>query len=183
MGGPSQVDTFDPKPKQRVFDPSPLTQKGIQVSELLPRVARQMDKLSIIRSMHHQEIDHPLARSYVMNGHRPSPAMEFASVGSIIAKERGPRSEVPPYVLASPSLTENFFRAGPLGDEYNPFVVPDPAQKDFQLPDLSLPQSITPARIENRRSFLKVVDRFYRHQEKMVEAAIRENFFGTKPWR
>ncbi len=174
-GGPSQVDTFDPKSNSG-FRPISTNVDGIRVSELLPRVARHMDKLSIIRSMHHEEVDHPLGRSYVTNGHRPAPAMEFASIGSIIARELGPRGKVPPYVLASPSLAENYFGAGPLGDEYNPFTVPDPTQEDFRLPDLSLPHPITPARIENRRSFLSVVDRLYRNKEKLVEAAARDTF-------
>ena len=174
-GGPSQIDTFDPKPSSG-FSPISTNVAGIQVSELLPRVARHMDKLSVIRSLHHEEIDHPLAKPYITSGHRPAPAMEFASVGAIVAKELGPRTDVPPYVLASPKLSEKFYGAAPLDAKYNPLKVPDPTQEDFELPDLTLPKSISPDRIADRRSFLEVVDGQYRQKEKLVQTAARDTF-------
>ena len=174
-GGPSQVDTWDPKPSSG-FRPIGTNVPGIQISEILPRVARHMDKLSIIRSMTHEEVDHPLGREYITSGHRPAPAMEFASVGSIIARELGPRNDIPPYVLGAPHLTESYYGASSLGAAYNPLVVPDPSKKDFKLKDLTLPKSITEKRIEDRRSFLEVVDGLYRRKEVLVEAAARETF-------
>ena len=174
-GGPSQVDTWDPKPSSG-FRPIGTNVPGIQISEILPRVARHMDKLSIIRSMTHEEVDHPLGREYITSGHRPAPAMEFASVGSIVARELGPRNGIPPYVLGAPHLTESYYGASSLGAAYNPLVVPDPSKKDFKLKDLTLPKSITEKRIEDRRSFLEVVDGLYRRKEVLVEAAARETF-------
>jgi hypothetical protein len=92
-GGPSQVDTWDPKPTSG-FRGISTNVAGIQVSELLPRVSRHMDKLAVIRSMHTEEIDHPEATHYAMTGHKPNPAMQFPSIGSIIAKEMGSRESV-----------------------------------------------------------------------------------------
>ena len=63
-GGPSQVDTWDPKPNSG-FRPIGTNVAGIQISEILPRVANHMDKLAIIRSMTHEEVDHGLARDYI----------------------------------------------------------------------------------------------------------------------
>jgi len=60
QGGQSQVDTWDPKPNSG-FKPISSNVTGIQISELFPRLARQMDKLAIIRSMHTEETDHPQA--------------------------------------------------------------------------------------------------------------------------
>ena len=97
-GGPSQIDMWDPKPNSS-FRPIATNVAGIQVSELLPKTARHMDKLAIIRSLHTLENNHPQATHYAATGHLPNPAMRFPSLGSIVAKELGPRNNLPPYVL------------------------------------------------------------------------------------
>jgi uncharacterized protein DUF1501 len=167
-GGPSHVDTLDPKPNSS-FKPISTNVPGIQISELLPRVSKQADKFSIIRSMHSEEIGHPQGTYYAQTGHRPNPAMLFPSLGSIVTKEKGRRNSIPPYVLEPQwereRLYEKHFESAFLGPEYNPMVVPDPSQKDFEIADLSLPKSISVERIEHRRSFLNVWDQLY--QQKM----------------
>jgi hypothetical protein len=164
-GGPSQVDTWDPKPNSS-FRPIPTNVPGIQVSELLPGVARHMDKLSIIRSMRSEEIDHAHAWHYAMTGHRPTPAMEFPSLGSIISKELGSRNSLPPHVFEpqheSNRQFEDYFKAAFLGAMYNPMVVPDPSRKNFKIADLSLPKSMSSEQIENRSAILRVVDHVHR---------------------
>src|SRR5438034_10803332 len=77
-GGPSHVDTWDPKPNSS-FKPISTNVPGIQISELLPRMAKQMDKLAIVRSMHTEEDNHPQGTYYALTGHRPNPAMQFPS--------------------------------------------------------------------------------------------------------
>ena len=96
--GPSHVDTWDPKPNSS-FKPISTNVAGIQISSLLQRVSKHMDKLAIIRSMHTLEKDHDPATYYAMTGHRPSRAMQFPSLGSIVSKELGPRNGMPAYVL------------------------------------------------------------------------------------
>ncbi|MBM3800854.1 MAG: DUF1501 domain-containing protein [Acidimicrobiia bacterium] len=170
-GGPSQVDTWDPKPNSS-FKAISTNVPGIQISELLPRVAKHMDKLAIIRSMHTEEIDHPEATHYAITGHRPNPAMQFPSVGSIIAKELGSRQDVPAYVKVPKNqhpMVDEYFKAAFIGSEYNPLLTPDPQAKDFQLADLSLPKTLSVERVEDRKSFLRVVDRLYRSKEGMAE--------------
>jgi hypothetical protein len=178
-GGPSQMDTWDPK-SNSPFRPISTNVAGIQVSELLPRVARKMDKLSIIRTMYTEENNHPQASYYAVTGHRPNPAMEFPSFGSIITKELGPRNQVPAHVLTpqweAQRQYEEYFKSAFLGAEYDPLVVPDPSAKDFKLPDLTLPKSITLDRLEDRRSFLKIVDRGYREKIHMAEQAASDPF-------
>ena len=73
-GGPSQVDTWDPKPNSS-FKPISTNVPGIQISELLPKVSRHMDKLAIIRSLHTEENNHPQATHYVITGHRTHPGL------------------------------------------------------------------------------------------------------------
>ena len=164
-GGPSHMDTWDPKPNSS-FRSISTNVAGIQISELLPRVAKKMDKLAIIRTMYTEENNHPQATYYAMTGHRPNPAMEFPSFGSVITKELGSRNAVPPHILTN---GKQFEKAAFLGAEYDPLVVPDPSSEDFKLPDLSLPKSITLERLEERRSFLKLVDRCYREKSRVAE--------------
>src|SRR5262249_25375604 len=176
-GGPSQMDTWDPKGNsalKRIATKVP----GIQISELFPRVARQMDKLSVIRSVHTEENNHPQGTYNTLTGHRPNAAMKFPSFGSIICKETGPRNELPQYALVPQPQEVDFFsyadayNAAFIGSDYNPMIVPDPSQPDFHIPDLRLPKSVTADHIEHRKSFLKVVDRQFREKEEQAE-------FGT----
>ena len=179
QGGASQVDTWDPKPGSG-FKPISTSVPGIQISELLPEVARQMDRVAIIRSMETEEVNHPEAHHYALKGHRPNPAMEFPSFASIITKEMGPRNHVPPHVLTPGWATEKqyheFFKAAFLGGEYNPLITSDPGEGVHELPDLSLPQTISPERIENRRAFQKIWDRQHRHKVEVAEHADLDTF-------
>ncbi len=164
-GGPSHVDTWDPKSNSS-FKAISTNVPGIQVSELLPRMARHMDKVSIVRSMHTEENNHGIAHHYAMTGHRPNPAMKFPSLGSIVANELGERDGLPPYVMVPRIMPgyEEYFRAHMLGARFDPMGVPDPSLKDFAIPDLRLPESVTVERIEQRRAMLKLVDETYSQQ-------------------
>ena len=183
-GGPSHVDTWDPKPNSS-FKPMSTNVAGIQISSLLPRVSKHMDKLAIIRSMHTLEQDHDPATYYAMTGHRPSPAMQFPSLGSIVAKELGPRNNMPPYVIAprweKNTQYQDYFKSAFLGPDYAPMTIPDPSKEDYEVPNLSLPKSLMPAVVDNRRSFLQAVDRLYRHRVESLEHS-RMDAFLEKAW-
>ncbi|MBM3773569.1 MAG: DUF1501 domain-containing protein [Acidobacteria bacterium] len=178
-GGPSHVDTWDPKPNSS-FKPISTNVAGIQISSLLPRVAKHMDKLALVRSMHTLEQDHSAATYYAMTGHRPIPAMHFPSLGSIVTKELGPRSGLPAYVLEPQwereRVYEDSFKAGFLGPEFNPMITPDPSQPGFQVPDLSLPESLPMERLQDRRALLQLVDRSFRQIEESAEYANMDRF-------
>ena len=178
-GGQCQVDSWDPKPNSN-FKPIGTNVEGIQISELYPSVAKLMDKLSIIRSMHGEEDNHPEATNYALTGHRPNPAMKFPSVGAIVTKELGAINEVPPHVLLPEWTTEKqyekFWDGAFLGPQTNPLVVPDPSKPDYQVTDLSLPKSVSLARLENRRSFLKVWDQFHRDKVARAEYQAMDTF-------
>jgi len=139
-----------------------------------------MDKMSIIRSMSTEENNHPQATHYMITGHKPNPAMQFPSLGSIISKEMGSRNNLPTYVLEPEFKTnktiEEYFKAAFVGPEHDPMILPDVSRKDFQLPDLSLPQSISLERIEDRRSFLSAVDRSYRRSMVNAEYSKMDSF-------
>jgi hypothetical protein len=164
-GGPSHVDTFDPKATS-AFKPISTNVAGIQVSELLPQLARRMDKLAIVRSMRTRASDHLQATHYAITGHEPNPGMRFPSLGSIVTKETESRNGIPRYVLV-PQWTkdrqyEDHFRSAFLGSDYDPMCVTDPSRDSFQVPDLTLPKSASESLVHSRQEFLAVVDRRYR---------------------
>ena len=183
-GGPSQIDTWDPKTNSS-FRPIATNVDGIRISELLPRLAKRMDKLALVRTIKSFGNDHPQAVHYSITGHRHNPAMEFPSVGSIVAKEMGPSNGLPPYVIV-PRWERNrqyqdFFRSAFLGPDYMPMTIPDPSKKDFQVPNLTLPKSLSPAVLENRRLFLDSVDRIYRNRVESLKHASMDAFMD-KAW-
>jgi hypothetical protein len=171
-GGPSQVDTWDPK-NNSSFRPISTNVPGIQISELLPKVAKRMDKLAIIRSMHTLENNHPQATHYAATGHQPNPAMRFPSLGSVVAKELVSRNNVPPYVLTPSTGNDTFmldhFGAAFIGNQYDPMALPDPSSKNFKVPDLRLPKTVTAERLQDRLSFRRVVEQIYRNKIEEME--------------
>ena len=88
-GGPSHIDTWDPKPNSN-FKPISTNVAGIRISELLPQIAKRMDKFALVRSMHTRGTDHPQATHYAMTGHEINPAMQFPSLGLHHHQGNGP---------------------------------------------------------------------------------------------
>jgi uncharacterized protein (DUF1501 family) len=184
-GGPSHIDTWDPKPNSN-FKPISTNVAGIQVSELLPTIAKKMDKIALVRSMHTRGNDHPQATHYAITGHEINPAMQFPSLGSIVTKELGARNAVPPHVLVPKwdrgRQYEDYFRASFLGGDYDPMCIPDPSKPDFQVTDLSLPKTVSEASVESRSAFLKVVDRHYRALNDTADHA-NVDAFTAQAWK
>lgn len=176
-GGPSHIDMWDPKANSS-FKPISTNVSGIQVSELLPRTAKHMDKLAVIRSMHTEENNHGMGHHYVMTGHRPNPSMKFPAFSSIITKEMGSRNGVPANIIV-PKIHpgyRNYYKAHFLGAQYEPLEIPDPNDQGFEVPDLSLPSWLTMERMESRRDFLGVVDQLYRQRVKRAEHTSMDAF-------
>ncbi len=184
-GGPSHIDTWDPKPNSN-FKPISTNVAGIQVSELLPTIAKKMDKIALVRSMHTRGNDHPQATHYAITGHEINPAMQFPSLGSIVTKELGARNAVPAHVLVPKwdrgRQYEDYFRAAFLGGDYDPMCIPDPSKPDFQVTDLSLPKTVSEASVESRSAFLKVVDRHYRALNDTADHA-NVDAFTAQAWK
>ncbi|WP_395089697.1 DUF1501 domain-containing protein [Armatimonas sp.] len=159
-GGPSHLDTFDPKPDAPSEVRGPFSTistriPGIALSEHLPRTAQVLDKVALIRSLTHELGNHDTGSHFLLTGHRPNPALAYPSLGSIVAKERGNRAALPPYVV----LPEATSALGPgyLSGAFGPFAVGrDPAQAR----DLALPEGLTLERLGERRAILEQLDRF-----------------------
>ena len=184
-GGPSQMDTWDPKANS-AFKPIATNAPGIQISEAFPKLAQHFDKLSVIRSMHSITNNHMDGHSYALTGHEVSPVMDFPSIGSIINKELGPRNAIPPYVMVSGlnTLQEDYSKAKFIGAKFDPMLVRGPVsnppskvpEEEYVLPDLSLPKSITRGRMHNRRYFGHLVDKHYRRHVEAAEFTAMDDF-------
>ena len=102
-GGPSHLDTFDPKPDaprevRGPFGTLPTATPGVHFSELLPKCAKLADRLAVIRSMTSPLGEHNFGSHYLLTGYRPSPALVYPSCGSIVAHASDPRATLPAYI-------------------------------------------------------------------------------------
>jgi hypothetical protein len=176
-GGPSHVDMFDMKPNapEGIRGPyKPMSSKadGIQVCEKLPKTAKVMDKVTLIRSMTHTMKNHNSAGYYALTGHAPPTDDQrlrdsidlFPGYGSIVdALSPLKTPDMPsyvsyPYVCRDGSITPGQ-HASFLGKEHDPFFfTQDPNAQDFALPELSLPSNLSYERLESRRELQKIVD-------------------------
>ena len=166
-GGPSQNDTFDPKPNAGydycgpLSKPIPTNVKGIEIGELLPQLAKQADKYSIIRGMTHGVNGHETASYMMQTGHAPGVGLLYPSLGAIVSSfkgyDHGYTGLISPYIV----LTEGqgrFAEEGFLGPRYKPFVTGgDPSQKQFTVEGVVAP-GISDQRQRDRRELLHSLD-------------------------
>jgi hypothetical protein len=176
FGGPSPLETFDMKPDapegiRGLHKPMSSNVPGIQVSERLPRMAKVMDKITLIRSMHHTMKNHNSASYYALTGHAP-PVDDirlkdsnelFPGYGSVVDKLAPIGGEMPtyvsyPYVIRDGSVTPGQ-HASFLGKVHDPLLfTQDPNSPDFALPELSLPSNLSFDRLQQRREIQKLID-------------------------
>ncbi|MCA9123409.1 MAG: DUF1501 domain-containing protein [Planctomycetaceae bacterium] len=177
QGGLSTIDTWDMKPNAPAefrgdFNPISTHVPEIQLCEHLPRLAKQADKFSLVRSFGHSNSGHGPADHYLLTGYLPTagfngglkPNNQRPAHGAIIARSQGPRGSVPPYVCL-PKM-HNSGGASYLGSTAAPFVVEaDPNSPGFSVPDLAPPLEVSSNRLDNRRALLSQVNRFERAAE------------------
>lgn len=166
-GGPPHLDTFDPKPEAGNDYCGPLkipiatNVPGIMISELLPLLAKQADKYSLIRSMTHGNNGHETAAYLTQTGHQPGDGLVYPGMGAVTAYFKGYgagyKGLIPPYVV----LTEpqgRFSEAGFLGSKYKPFATGgDPAAARFNVEGV-VAAGITEQRQKDRRALLHDLD-------------------------
>ncbi len=181
-GGIAHQESFDPKPF------APLEYRGelgvIKTkldgevfSETLPKTAQIADKITVIRSFTHGEAAHERGTHNMFTGYRPSPALQFPSMGSVVAHEYGPRNNLPPYVCV-PSMPNVYAGTGYLSSSFSPFSLgSDPANAGFKVQDLDLPGGINESRFATRKNVLSAVNEHFAKKEKSDGLSAMDTFY------
>lgn len=161
-GGNAQVDTWDPKrlgdADKRIagsaYPAIDTSVRGVQVSEYLPKCANRMDRMTLVRSLHHEVIDeHAAAVNFLHTGRPVSGTVVYPSIGAIVNHELGsPEPGMPGYIVCGPP--SNSRGAGFLGAKYNYLYVTDTEKGPVGF---TRPPSITEARELRRQKMLKSV--------------------------
>lgn len=176
-GGPTHYETFDPKPEapseiRGEYFPIDTKIPGVQFAEHLPQLAGIADKLSIVRSIRHDQGNHGAGNHYMMTGAPPRIPVGCGafvsfhpSLGSMTAYDRGHQGGLPAY-FSMPSMSRS---GGPnfLGAQYAPFVVSDnPNSNNFRVRDVALPRGLEEPRFEARKDLRSMVDQLPRFENK-----------------
>ena len=182
QGGFAHMDSFDPKPDSPVeyrgiLDTVPTSVPGVHFSSHMTRTAKVADKITVVRSMTHTEVDHTRGEHSMFTGYRPSPALVYPSMGSVVSHELGPKSAVPPYVVV-PQAGSNYLGSGYLSNAYGPFALGgDPARPGFKVRDLSLPEGVDASRFERRKGWKELVDQHFSEMENDDKLATMDSFY------
>ncbi len=163
-GGPCHIDTFDPKPKSGAaysgpyVTPASTNVDGMQVCQMLPLLAKQADKYSLIRSMTHGDYGHETAAYVVQTGHTGGDGQVYPGLGSIVSLIKGYnggyKGLIPPYVVLT-QLQGRFSESGFLGNRASPFATGgDPNGGRFVVEGITT-DGITELRQRNRRDLLQ----------------------------
>jgi len=164
-GGLSHHDSFDLKPDaaeeiRGKYKPISTNVTGLKIGELLPNMARTMDKVCLIRSGSHDNDHHETATNWVLSGRFGSPFGDYPAMGAVVAHEMGFAGLLPPYVAVpkNPSFTWELGKSAFLGGRYESFKAGDPSRKDYKVRDLALTQPLTNRALERRKTLLGAVD-------------------------
>lgn len=177
-GGPAQQETFDLKPQAPAeirgeFRPIATRIPEIHISEHFPLLAQRTDKLAIIRSMTHNNVDHTVATHFLLTGMPPLPSAtretDWPHLGAVLARLGRGRDPLPPFVSMRPKLPGDVPRfveqsrgqwAGWLGQNFDPLTIDDdPSLPGYRVGEFDRPAEISVSRLEDRRALLGEIDR------------------------
>ncbi|HEV2947798.1 MAG TPA: DUF1501 domain-containing protein [Gemmataceae bacterium] len=190
VGGPSQIDTWDPKPNAPAeirgpFKAIDTTAPGMQITEIFPKMAKHAQEFSLIRSVYHTATAvHDTGHQMMQTGRLFTGGIEHPHMGCVLGYLKGQRGEVPAHVLIPKPIGRtggnlpHGQNAGYLGKQYDPFVLnADPSDPKFKVPDLLPPDYISSIRAERRQKLRDAVDGALSAFEKNPQAKqLDENF-------
>jgi hypothetical protein len=194
-GGPSQLDTWDPKPNAPLdyrgpFSVIPTSVTGIRVSELFPKVARIMERLAIVRSLHTLSNDHGVAGTVGLTGSnagavdlggKGQAGAAWPTTGSIVARARGSHSKLPPFLVVGGKLHQGKKAiagegGGTLGALYDPFRLQHDAVHGTRIPALQLAPELTPERLQDRKLLMATLDDATRKVEDLHDGRALDDY-------
>jgi uncharacterized protein (DUF1501 family) len=190
-GGPAHQDTWDPKPEAPAqyrgeFKPIQTRVPGLQICEHLPRLAKMADRLAVIRSLTHGDVNHTTATHWPLTGHiSPRPGSKLAddwpSIGAVLARLGRGRDPLPPFVSMMPRVPNGAPRfveqshgqgAGWLGPLYSPLRIDEDASKpEYKVGDFEPDLSLAAGRDRDRQALLRRLDRRTRAMADNLEAS------------
>jgi hypothetical protein len=188
FGGPSHLDTFDPKPDapegvRSQFDVIDTAAPGVQITDRLPKCAQVMDRVTLVRSVWHKMKNHNSASYFALTGQSP-PVDDirlrdsldlFPAYGSVVDRLAPVAEGMPtfvsfPHVIRDGEVTPGQ-HASFLGKAHDPLLITaDPNDSSFALPELKLPSGLTADRLADRRAMQELVNRQLKLQEYSVAA-------------
>ncbi len=176
FGGPSHVDTFDMKPDapdgiRSKFAQIDTSVPGLRICEHLPEMAKVMDKVTLVRTVHHNMKNHNSAAYHALTGFAPpvddirlKDSIELApAYGSVVDHVASGSSSLPSFVAVPTVMRDGSVTPGQhasfLGKRHDPLLInADPNASDFKLPELSLPANLSTDRLQNRRAMQRLVN-------------------------
>ncbi len=171
-GGPSHLDTFDPKPLAPLeirgpFATLPTRTPGLRVTELFPRLAARSDRFTVVRSHKNHTSVHRVAGSITLSGEKgeTGDANYGPTVGSIVQKQRSRNAELPPFVSVTPGPLKTALGVvkgaggGRWGKAYDPVAVRCSDTGRIDIPSLQLLEGLKLDRLADRRLLLGLLDR------------------------
>jgi hypothetical protein len=185
-GGPSQLDTWDPKPDAPLdfrgpFAAMPTRVPGTRLCELFPQLANLADQFTIVRSLHTTSNDHGVAGTIGLTGSsagavslggQANAGGTRPATGSVVGRVRGGQTRLPPFMVVGGRLHQGK-RAilgeggGPLGARYDPFRLEYDPERGTRIPALQLPPDLTPERLGDRQRLLRAVDAVRRQADQV----------------
>jgi uncharacterized protein (DUF1501 family) len=194
-GGPAHLDTWDPKPDAPLefrgpFSPIATAVPGTRICELFPQLARQTDAFTILRSLHTGSNDHGVAGTIGLTGSaaggvgldgKPLPGAARPTTGSIVARVRGLKSSLPPFMVIGGRLHQGKKAivgegGGTLGGLYDPFRLEYDPVHGTRIPALQLPDDLTPDRLGGRRRLVQALDGLQHRTERLRSARAIDDY-------
>jgi hypothetical protein len=186
-GGISHQDSFDykrfnPSEYRGPFNGVETAVKGEYFGESFAKLAKIANKLTVIRSTTHGEAAHERGTHNMFTGYKPSPALKYPSMGSVVSHELGIRNNLPPYIaiptnplpIADPAVAGSGF----LSTSFGPFGLGgEPSDPNFTVKDLTIPSDINNSRFNRRRSLLTSVDDHFKQAEKGDNVVAMDDFY------
>ena len=176
-GGPSHLETLDPKPDapgevRGPLDSIATSLPGVTLTECLPQTAQRMDQVAVIRSMTSPLGEHNFGTHYLLSGYRPTPVLEYPAFSSAAAALTSEEATLPSHIAVPDYRVggSKFSGNGFLPRRVAPFSIgSDPAKREFSVRDLSATLPVD--RLSRRRAFVKQLEQFTRRLEATTSGA------------